>query len=81
MLTWLYRAFILVLLLVGPEMTQEERAEEAEQAQEYERLREQGASLKDIGIARAKGVDVGADAATGENNEKDEVERKERAGV
>lgn len=39
-------------------MTQEERAEEAEQALEFERLREQGVGLKEIGISRAKGTSI-----------------------
>lgn len=65
-------AFIFVFVLVGPEMTQEERDEGAEEARQYERMREQGVSLREIGISRAKGetVEVGA----GPSDKKDEVD-------
>lgn len=45
----------LVFLLLGPEMSQEERNEEAAAALEYERLRKEGMSLLEIGMARARG--------------------------
>ena len=39
---------------LGPEMSEGERAEYASQADELERLRKSGRSLKDIGIERVK---------------------------
>jgi MFS transporter, SHS family, lactate transporter len=41
-------------LFLGPEMSQEERAEYAASADDLEALRKQGVSLKEIGIQRAK---------------------------
>ena len=41
-------------LFLGPEMSEEERAEYAATADDLERLRKQGMSLKDIGAQRAK---------------------------
>lgn len=38
-------------------MTQEEREEEAALAREYEEMRANGVSLKEIGAGRAKGVE------------------------
>ncbi|KAI7215083.1 sugar transporter family protein [Hortaea werneckii] len=62
------------------EMTQEERNEEAEQAKEYERMREQGISLQEIGIARAKGVKATMEPGMSEpQEEKAAVELKENA--
>ncbi|RMY63962.1 hypothetical protein D0863_10166 [Hortaea werneckii] len=73
-------AYILFFLFVGPEMTQEERNEEAEQAKEYERMREQGISLREIGIARAKGVNATIEPGMSEpQEEKAAVELKENA--
>ncbi|KAI6834678.1 sugar transporter family protein, partial [Hortaea werneckii] len=73
-------AYILFFLFVGPEMTQEERNEEAEQAKEYERMREQGISLREIGIARAKGVNATMEPGMSEpQEEKAAVELKENA--
>jgi SHS family lactate transporter-like MFS transporter len=48
---WVY---ILVFQFLGPEMTQEERDEEAATVLEYESLRAQGISLADIGAGRVK---------------------------
>lgn len=64
-------------MLVGPEMTQEERAEEAEQALEFERLRAQGVSLREIGISRAKGVTL-AEENTHDGAAKEVTEIKEQ---
>jgi len=73
-------AYILFFLFVGPEMSQEERNEEAEQAREYERMREQGISLREIGIARAKGVNAIMESGMSEpQEEKAAVELKENA--
>ncbi|KAI7236278.1 sugar transporter family protein [Hortaea werneckii] len=73
-------AYILFFLFVGPEMTQEERNEEAEQAKEYEKMREQGISLREIGIARAKGVNATIEPGMSEpQEEKAAVELKENA--
>lgn len=46
-------AFIFFFLLVGPEMSAEERAEEGEAAKHLENLRLQGVSLAEIGEQRA----------------------------
>merc|ERR1712014_574735 len=71
-------AYILFFLFVGPEMAQEERNEEAEQAKEYERMRDQGISLREIGIARAKGVTATLEPGMSEpKEEKVAVELKE----
>ena len=48
---WVYQ---LVFLFLGPEMSEEERAEYAHHANELERQRKAGASLKDIGVERVK---------------------------
>ena len=47
-------AYQLLFLFLGPEMSEGERAEYASQADELERLRKSGRSLKDIGIERVK---------------------------
>jgi MFS transporter, SHS family, lactate transporter len=62
---WCYQLFF---LLIGPEMTQEERAEQAAEAVSYEKSRKDGANLEDIGVARAMGEEK-------ERNE--HLERKE----
>lgn len=61
-------------------MTQEERIEEAEQARQFDRMREQGVSLAEIGASRAKGTNVKFAYAPEEQNEaeKEEVELKEQ---
>lgn len=48
---WVYD---LVFLFIGPEMTEQERAEFAAQTDEYERLRKAGVSLAEIGAEKAK---------------------------
>ncbi|EGD92179.2 hypothetical protein H112_00253 [Trichophyton rubrum D6] len=45
--------FLLVLLFLGPEMSQEERDEEEAAARELERLRREGKTLEEIGRERA----------------------------
>jgi len=47
-------AYMLLFLLLGPEMQQEEREEMAKEAKEFEDLRRQGVSLTEIGQQRAK---------------------------
>lgn len=44
-------AFDVIMLLVGPEMSQEERDEEAADALQLERLRKAGMSLSEVGAA------------------------------
>lgn len=51
-------AYLLVFLFLGPEMSQEERDEEAHAAKQFEELRRQGVSLAEIGVSRAKGQDL-----------------------
>ncbi|KAK5109127.1 hypothetical protein LTR62_007489 [Meristemomyces frigidus] len=48
---WIY---ILIFVFLGPEMSQEERNEEAAKTTEFEELRAQGVSLAEIGAGRAK---------------------------
>ena len=47
-------AYQVLFLFLGPEMSETEREEYAHQANELERLRKEGLSLKDIGIQRVK---------------------------
>lgn len=54
-------AFILFFLFWGPEMSQEERDEEAEAAQRLERLRAEGVSLAEIGQQQFKEREVERD--------------------
>lgn len=51
-------AFILFFLFWGPEMSQEERDEEAQAAQHLERLRAEGVSLEEIGRQQFKGKEM-----------------------
>jgi SHS family lactate transporter-like MFS transporter len=48
-------AYDLLFLFFGPEMQQSEREEEAEHAMMNERMRKEGVSLAEIGMARARG--------------------------
>ena len=72
-------AYILVFLLLGPEMSEEERAERAVEAQEFETLRKSGSSLAQIGEARArarfegKSLDDEDDKASSEHEKREEV--------
>ncbi|KFZ08157.1 hypothetical protein V501_06095 [Pseudogymnoascus sp. VKM F-4519 (FW-2642)] len=49
---WAYDAFV---LFIGPEMSQAEREEEAEASLEFERLRQGGMSLAEVGARRGNG--------------------------
>ncbi|OBT84342.1 hypothetical protein VE02_07267 [Pseudogymnoascus sp. 03VT05] len=49
---WAYDAFV---LFIGPEMSQQEREEEAEASLEFERLRQGGMSLAEVGQRRGNG--------------------------
>lgn len=48
--------FMAIVTFLGPEMTQEERAEQSASANYLEKLRKDGVSLTEIGILRAKAV-------------------------
>jgi SHS family lactate transporter-like MFS transporter len=52
-------AFILFFVFWGPEMSQDEREEEAAMVRQYEEMRSQGLSLDEIGARRAKGLEEG----------------------
>lgn len=54
-------AYILFFLFWGPEMTQEERDEEAEESKRLENLRRQGASLQEIGEQKFLGKNKDAE--------------------
>jgi MFS transporter, SHS family, lactate transporter len=66
-------AYMLIFLLIGPEMTQEEREEMAQEAREFEDLRRQGVSLKEIGEQRARAGMDGPAAI----EEKTEIDHRE----
>lgn len=66
-------AFILFFAFWGPEMSQDEREEEAELARQYEGMRSQGLSLEEIGARRAKGLGPGEEAGV------DELEKEKAA--
>lgn len=59
-------AYILFFVFLGPEMTQEEREEEAALAKQYEEMRTQGVSLQEIGAGRAKALGPGEQPGTDE---------------
>ncbi|OKO97508.1 Carboxylic acid transporter protein -like protein [Penicillium subrubescens] len=73
-------AFMLFFLFWGPEMSQEERDEEAEDSMRLERLRAEGVSLAEIGQQRflGKGVD---DAVVDRSTEHHDTEKAETARV
>lgn len=64
-------AYIFFFIFWAPEMTQEERDEEAERALRLEDLRKQGASLAEIGeqMYRGKNMDAGSGEMEGEKHE------------
>ena len=62
-------AYILFWVFWGPEMSQEERNEEAIQAKQYEALRASGVSLAEIGAGRAKGLGPGEQPGMNEQTE------------
>lgn len=73
-IVWVY---MLILLLLGPEMSLEERAERAQEAKEFEEMRRQGVSLTEIGRRRAlgeKGMPNGETEPKREEQEKQGVE-------
>ncbi|KAK4561449.1 hypothetical protein LTR86_004767 [Recurvomyces mirabilis] len=55
-------AYIFLFVFLGPEMTQEERNEEAALTVEFEHMRAQGVSLAEIGVSRVKAVEAPAAA-------------------
>ena len=59
-------AFIMFFVFWGPEMSQDEREEEAALARQYEEMRSQGLSLDEIGARRAKGLELGEQPDTNE---------------
>ena len=69
---WAYDFFF---LFFGPEMTQEERDEEAEATKHYERLKKEGMSLTQIGNARARGEFKGLGMIDALDEEKGQRER------
>ncbi|KAH8156734.1 hypothetical protein CIB48_g11509 [Xylaria polymorpha] len=64
---WVY---ILIFLLLGPEMTQEERAEYGAAADQIEKMRKEGVSLADIGAERAKLATLGDESSRFTQSEK-----------
>lgn len=68
-------AYILFFVFFGPEMSQEEREEEAALAREYEDMRRQGISLQEIGAGRAKGLGPGEQPGMNEKAEEKAAEQ------
>ncbi|KAG8162916.1 hypothetical protein KVR01_007394 [Diaporthe batatas] len=62
----------LVLLFLGPEMSEQERQEYAASANESERLRKSGVSLADIGAEKAKAVVLQEKSRPGEEERESE---------
>lgn len=58
-------AYQIVFLLLGPEMSEEERAAYAKEAHELERLRKDGMSLNDIALERVKSRQMASQQAEG----------------
>ncbi|KXT03684.1 hypothetical protein AC578_5169 [Pseudocercospora eumusae] len=72
-------AYILLFVFVGPEMSQEERDEEALLVLEFEEMRARGVSLQEIGRSRTK-EEGGITKQTGKASvERDIEDRKEQA--
>lgn len=70
----------IVLLLLGPEMSEAERAGYAASADDLEALRKQGMSLKDIGVQRARMAHKGDESPDGTVQKKPvEVKEEEHA--
>lgn len=67
-------AYILFFILLGPEMSQEERDEEAALAKEYEEMRKSGVSLQEIGAGRAKALGPGEQPGMNEKAEEKAAE-------
>lgn len=72
-------AYIILFTFVGPEMSQEERNEEAALTLEFEEMRAQGVSLLDIGVGRAKLVGSEEEVAADQVDEKGAVRYIEEA--
>lgn len=70
---WVY---ILLFVFLGPEMTQEERNEEAALVVQFEELRAQGVSLLDIGAGRAKNIDDAFEEKIEEKSQPQQIEEK-----
>ncbi|KAI0806569.1 carboxylic acid transporter [Xylaria sp. FL0064] len=64
---WVY---ILIFLFLGPEMTQEERADYGAEADHIEKMRKEGVSLADIGANRAKLAVLGDESPNLNHSEK-----------
>ncbi|KAI1368875.1 carboxylic acid transporter [Xylaria arbuscula] len=64
---WIYQ---LIFLLLGPEMSQEERAEYAAEADHIEKMRKEGVKLADIGANKAKLAALGDDTLRPVHSEK-----------
>ncbi|GAW25351.1 putative MFS SHS lactate transporter [Rosellinia necatrix] len=64
---WVY---MLIFLLLGPEMTQEERAEYGAAANHIEKMRKEGISLAEIGANRAKLSSLGDESSRLAHSEK-----------
>jgi MFS transporter, SHS family, lactate transporter len=71
-------AYQFIFLFLGPEMSEEERAEYAAQADELEGLRKAGRSLADIGVERVKSRQV-VDKRPEESTDKTVGEHLEKA--
>ncbi|KAK5742007.1 hypothetical protein LTR17_003515 [Elasticomyces elasticus] len=70
---WVY---ILLFVFLGPEMTQEERNEEAALVVQFEELRAQGVSLLDIGAGRAKNIEDAFEEKIEEKSQPQQIEEK-----
>ncbi|KAI9874502.1 MAG: hypothetical protein M1830_009679 [Pleopsidium flavum] len=66
-------AFVFLFLFLGPEMSQDERQEDADAANHLEKLRKEGVSLAEIGASRAK--------THGSEMHKVNTDEEKRAGV
>ncbi|KAI1821063.1 carboxylic acid transporter [Xylaria intraflava] len=63
-------AYLFIFLLVGPEMSHEERAAYGAEADETERMRKQGLNLTEIRAQRAKLAEIGAESPRLAHSEK-----------
>ncbi|KAK0357105.1 hypothetical protein LTR02_001031 [Friedmanniomyces endolithicus] len=69
-------AYILLFVFLGPEMTQDERNEEAALVLQFEELRAQGVSLLDIGAGRAKNIDESFEEKVEEKGHVQQIEER-----
>lgn len=58
-------AYQIIFLLLGPEMSEKERAAYAKEAHELERLRKDGVSLNDIAVERVRSRQMASPRAEG----------------